>query len=146
MDADCSSLWLSSLVFLRVQLSPAPENVRVSLHDGLVSVEAKDAPLREILEAWARVGDIAFVNADLRHDRPQSPSISSTFRKKKPWPCCSAPWAAISPCRDRTPAYERIALRSCCDSPAERRRSRTQPSGWCRSEPTLPATAPGNLQ
>jgi hypothetical protein len=36
----------------------------VSLHDGLVSVTARNATLREILEAWARVGDTVIVNAD----------------------------------------------------------------------------------
>jgi hypothetical protein len=38
--------------------------VRVTMHDGLVSVSAKGATLSEILDAWARAGQTEIVNTD----------------------------------------------------------------------------------
>lgn len=38
--------------------------VRVTMHDGLVSVSAKGATLGEILDAWARAGQTEIVNID----------------------------------------------------------------------------------
>jgi hypothetical protein len=58
------SLAVVAAVFAARPVFTAPGNVRVTLHDGLVSVEANNAQLREILEAWALVGETAFVNAD----------------------------------------------------------------------------------
>jgi len=42
----------------------ASAEVRVTIHDGLVTVVAKDATLRQILAEWARVGQTKIVNAE----------------------------------------------------------------------------------
>jgi hypothetical protein len=42
----------------------ASGEVHVTMHDGRVSLSAKDATLREILDAWAVAGQTAIVNAD----------------------------------------------------------------------------------
>jgi hypothetical protein len=44
--------------------SSASAEVRVSIHDGLVTVIAKDATVRQIMAEWARVGQAKVVNAD----------------------------------------------------------------------------------
>jgi hypothetical protein len=38
--------------------------VRLVMHDGLVTIEARDATLREILAEWSRVGQTRIVNAE----------------------------------------------------------------------------------
>jgi hypothetical protein len=38
--------------------------VKVSIHDGRVTVVADDVPLRQILDEWARVGQTRIMNAD----------------------------------------------------------------------------------
>jgi hypothetical protein len=45
-------------------VAPASAEVRVTMHDGLVTVIAKDATLRQILAEWARVGQTKVVNAE----------------------------------------------------------------------------------
>jgi hypothetical protein len=42
----------------------ASAEVRVTMHDGLVTVIAKDATLRQIITEWARVGQAKVVNAE----------------------------------------------------------------------------------
>src|SRR5262245_59562132 len=42
----------------------ASAEVRVTMHDGLVTVIAKDATLRQIITEWARVGQTKVVNAE----------------------------------------------------------------------------------
>jgi hypothetical protein len=44
--------------------SSAQAQVRVTLHDGLVTVVAKDATVRQILTEWARVGKTTIVNVE----------------------------------------------------------------------------------
>jgi hypothetical protein len=44
--------------------STAHAQVRVTLHDGLVTVVAKDATVRQILTEWARVGKTTIVNVE----------------------------------------------------------------------------------
>jgi hypothetical protein len=58
----------SSLIAALV-ISAAPAlaectRVHVAMHDGLVSVSARDAMLGEILDAWARVGQTKIINAE----------------------------------------------------------------------------------
>jgi hypothetical protein len=43
---------------------PARADVRVTMHDGLVTIVAKDATVRQILAEWARIGQATIVNAD----------------------------------------------------------------------------------
>ncbi len=43
---------------------PARADVRLTMHDGLVTIVAKDATLRQILAEWAKVGQATIVNAD----------------------------------------------------------------------------------
>src|SRR5262245_47267618 len=42
----------------------ASAEVRVTIHDGLVTVVAKDATVRQIIAEWARVGQAKVVNAE----------------------------------------------------------------------------------
>jgi hypothetical protein len=42
----------------------ASAEVRVTIHDGLVTVVAKDATVRQIMAEWARVGQTKIVNAE----------------------------------------------------------------------------------
>jgi hypothetical protein len=44
--------------------STASAEVQVTIHDGLVTVIAKDAPVRQIIAEWARVGQAKVVNAE----------------------------------------------------------------------------------
>jgi hypothetical protein len=44
--------------------SPARAELRVSMHDGLVTVTASDVTVRQILAEWARVGQTKMVNAE----------------------------------------------------------------------------------
>lgn len=53
-----------ALALSLVAARPATADVRVTMHDGLVTVSAKDATLRQILAEWARVGQTKFVDAD----------------------------------------------------------------------------------
>jgi len=55
---------LSVLVAL-VFVSTARAGVQVSLHDGRVSIVARDATLAEILSEWAKVGQVTVVNLEL---------------------------------------------------------------------------------
>lgn len=52
------------LLMPAVALVQAAGVVRVTMHDGLVSVSAKGATLSEILDAWARAGQTQIVNTD----------------------------------------------------------------------------------
>src|SRR5712671_2177894 len=44
--------------------SPAFADLRLTMHDGRVSIVAKDATVRQILTEWARVGQTKIVNVD----------------------------------------------------------------------------------
>ncbi len=44
--------------------SSAFADVQISLHDGRVSISARDATVRQILSEWARVGRTTIVNAE----------------------------------------------------------------------------------
>lgn len=44
--------------------APAAADVQVTMHDGRVTVVAKDATLRQILTEWARVGQTKVVNVE----------------------------------------------------------------------------------
>lgn len=58
---------LSALVLASLSLLPAASaraDVRITISDGYVSVEAKDATVRQILAEWSRVGQTRIVNAE----------------------------------------------------------------------------------
>jgi hypothetical protein len=44
--------------------TPARAELVITMHDGLVSVNAKDVTLRQIMAEWAKVGQTKVVNAD----------------------------------------------------------------------------------
>lgn len=54
----------STFIAFLLTAGAAAAEVRVSIHDGLVTVVAKDATLRQILAEWARVGQTKIVNAE----------------------------------------------------------------------------------
>ena len=66
----------SILTFAAVAFSlgatPARADVQLTIHDGLVSLSARDATVRQILVEWARVGQTKIVNAE----RVPGPPIS----------------------------------------------------------------------
>jgi hypothetical protein len=57
----------SLIAALIISAAPAlaeSTTVQVAMHDGLVSVSARDAMLGEILDVWARVGQTKIINAE----------------------------------------------------------------------------------
>lgn len=44
--------------------APASADVQITMHDGRVSIMAKDATLRQILAEWAKVGQTKILNGD----------------------------------------------------------------------------------
>jgi len=54
----------SAFLVLLLSGATASAEVRVTIHDGLVTVVAKDATLRQIMAEWARVGQTKVVNAE----------------------------------------------------------------------------------
>jgi hypothetical protein len=44
--------------------APASADVQITMHDGRVSIVAKDATLRQILAEWAKVGQTKILNGD----------------------------------------------------------------------------------
>ena len=57
----------SLIAALVISVAPAraePTKVQIVMHDGLVSVIARDAMLGEILDAWGRVGRTKIINAE----------------------------------------------------------------------------------
>jgi hypothetical protein len=61
---------------------PARADVRVTMHDGLVSVVARDATVRQILAEWARVGQTTIVNADRIAGAPLTIELSELPEKQ----------------------------------------------------------------
>jgi len=57
--------------------APASAEVRVTLHDGLVSVVARDATLRQILAEWGRVGQMKIVNGERVTGGPMSLELTN---------------------------------------------------------------------
>lgn len=63
MTWPCRTLAAAFVVVGLASLCSAGQ-VRLEIRDGLVTLDAKDASLREILAEWARVGQTRIVNAD----------------------------------------------------------------------------------
>jgi len=55
---------IAALVLALGAASTASAEVQVTIHDGLVTVIAKDATVRQIIAEWARVGQAKVVNAE----------------------------------------------------------------------------------
>jgi hypothetical protein len=55
---------LSVLAACLLTAASASAQVQVAIHDGLVTVIARDATLRQIMAEWARVGQAKIVNAE----------------------------------------------------------------------------------
>ena len=53
-----------AIVMCLLTASAASADVQLQLHDGRVSIVAKDATVRQILAEWARVGQTKVVNVD----------------------------------------------------------------------------------
>lgn len=49
---------------------PAHADVKITINDGIVSIDAKDATVRQILAEWARVGQTKIVNAERINSAP----------------------------------------------------------------------------
>jgi len=54
----------ATIVLLMLTASAASAEVKVTIQNGLVTVVAKDATVRQILAEWARVGEAKVVNAE----------------------------------------------------------------------------------
>ena len=70
-----STVALAGCLSLAV-VSAASADVRISIHDGRVSLAAKDATVRQILTEWARVGKLKIVNLA----EPLKTRLPATFR------------------------------------------------------------------
>jgi hypothetical protein len=56
--------------------SPASAEVKVSIHDGRVTIVAKDVTVRQIIAEWARVGQAKVVNAERLPGGPTSLEVT----------------------------------------------------------------------
>lgn len=56
---------------------PASAQVRITIAEGLVTVSAKDATIRQILTEWARVGQTRIVNLDRLSGAPMSLELTN---------------------------------------------------------------------
>ena len=68
------TLALTSLALIAA-LTPgaaAGQSLLLQLHEGLVTLDAKDVSIRQILDEWARVGGVTLVNADALASTPTS--------------------------------------------------------------------------
>jgi hypothetical protein len=63
-------------------VEPARADVRVTMHDGLVTIVAKDATVRQILAEWARVGQTTILNAERITGGPQNIELSEVPEKQ----------------------------------------------------------------
>jgi len=54
----------AALVASLAVAAPASADVQITMHDGRVSIVAKDATLRQILAEWAKVGQTKILNGD----------------------------------------------------------------------------------
>ncbi len=69
-------------VALLATAGTAHADVRLSMHDGLVTLVAKDATIRQILVEWARVGQTKIVNAEKIAGAPVSIELSDVPEKQ----------------------------------------------------------------
>lgn len=60
----------------------AAADVKLSVHDGRVSIAATDATVRQILAEWARVGQIRLVNADRLPGGPLTLQLTDIAEKQ----------------------------------------------------------------
>ena len=133
--------------------SSARAQVRVSMHDGRVSVVAHDATVRQILAEWARVGQTRFVNADRvpggpvsieLTDVPEEQALDILLRSVSGYVAAPRPFvaAAISRVRSRAGApHQRGTGRH---GPLARHRSAGRadvPAGRNAIRPTATATS-----
>jgi hypothetical protein len=61
---------------------PVRADVRVTMHDGLVSVVARDATVRQILDEWAKIGQTRIVNAERIAGGPMTIEFSDVPEKQ----------------------------------------------------------------
>ncbi len=71
-----------TVVALLATAGPAGADVRLSMHDGLVTLVATDATVRQILAEWARVGQTKIVNAEKIAGAPVSIELSDVPEKQ----------------------------------------------------------------
>jgi len=64
MGKSLSGALTSAIVLCLLTASVSSADVHLQLHDGRVSIVAKDATVRQILAEWARVGQTKVVNVD----------------------------------------------------------------------------------
>jgi hypothetical protein len=69
-------------VVLLTAAGPARADIRLSMHDGLVTLVAKDATVRQILAEWAKVGQTKIVNAEQIAGAPVSIELSGVPEKQ----------------------------------------------------------------
>ena len=70
-------LWTFTAAVLLAAATASADDVRVTIQDGLVSVVATDASVRQILEEWARVGQTTVVNGDRVPGGPMSLELTN---------------------------------------------------------------------
>ena len=95
-----STLALAGLAWLALG-STAFADVRISIHDGQVSLAAKDATVRQILTEWARVGQHPDRERRTNFRRSDHASNSTTCPNRRRSTCCCARSAATWPRRAR---------------------------------------------
>jgi hypothetical protein len=97
-----------------IAASTASADVQLTMHDGRVSIVAKDATLRQIMSEWARVGQTKVVNVDRipggpmtleLHDVPEDQALDILMRSLSGY--MAAPRALQSPALSK---FDRILV------------------------------------
>jgi hypothetical protein len=68
---------LSAVVVLGCAASTSAQSVALQFNNGLVTLNAQNAPVRTILDEWARLGGTQFVNADRVGGAPVSLELTA---------------------------------------------------------------------
>lgn len=140
--------WVLATVVL-LGASSAWAEVRISMHDGRVSVVARDATVRQILAEWARVGQTRFINADRvpggpvsieLTDVPEEQALDILLRSASGYVAAPRPIAAVNVSR-----FDRVLVLPTSVAPAATatQRSVSSPPAPPFPQPATPMAQPG---
>src|SRR3954465_10923566 len=66
----CRAVAIAALVMTGSAADAAAGALKLTIHNGLVTLVAQDVPIRQILAEWARLGQTTIVNADKLNGPP----------------------------------------------------------------------------
>jgi hypothetical protein len=118
--------------------SPASADVQVSIRDGLVTIVAHDATVRQILAEWARVGQAKVVNAERvpggpisleLTNVPESQVLDTLLRSAAGY--LAAPRAAVA---SNLSTFDRVVIMPTSSAP----RNAAPPPAYQQQQPQMP--------